>query len=157
MDEKNKEIADMETAHAAEKKEFEDTLGYRDVEMFRLEAALRNVSAEVVARDAKLLALSTYSKAQNQTTTALEAENTELKTKLVHCEEALSKAATSATEVVSSRTIPHAEMCPTWWPFDFLFLKESEKKKKSRFFPARSCKNNKCRPSLSASDAINSF
>lgn len=98
MDEKNKEIVDLVSAHEAEKKELEKTLEYRDVEMFRLEAALRNVSSEVVARDAKLLALSTYSNAQNQSTKALEEEVTELKTKLVHCEEALSKATTTATE-----------------------------------------------------------
>ena len=98
MDEKNKEIVDLVSAHEAEKKELEKTLQYRDVEMFRLEAALRNVSSEVVARDAKLLALSTYSNAQNQSTKALEEEVTELKTKLVHFEEALSKATTTATE-----------------------------------------------------------
>lgn len=54
------EISRLEETHAAEKKELEDNLTYRDVEMYRLEAALRSVSAEVVARDAKLLALSTY-------------------------------------------------------------------------------------------------
>ena len=77
--------------HQDEKAQLRKTIELRDIEIFRYETAIRSVSAQVVARDAKLSAMNAVAKTQDEATVNLRTELVEAQTKLAHCEDELGR------------------------------------------------------------------